>query len=135
MERLERDEKDRVAQQIKRLGPEGLEQAAALLESSKAAHDKPIPKEILTSFPVPDVDSISWIPVQSVQEPGVGRKLLSAVSGYPDLSKHVEIDGPPLPFFVEYDSVKVGLLLRLGTPSERFFSVGLCHSSCILLPC
>lgn len=104
---IEEDEKDRIAQQVESLGPEGLRKAAALLESSKAEHDKPIPKEVLTSFPVPDVKGISWIPVQSVQEPGSERKSSCAVTHSPELSKHVENDGSPLPFFVEYDSVKV----------------------------
>lgn len=90
-----------------------MKQAAALLESAKAEHDKPIPKEILTSFPVPDVKSISWIPVQSVQEPGLGRKLPGAVFDYPELSKLIEADGSPLPFFIEYDSVKVSLSFYL----------------------
>lgn len=104
--RIEEDEKDRIAKQVESLGPEGLKKAAALLESSKAEHDKPIPKEVLTSFPVPNVKSISWIPVQSVQEPGSGRKPSDIVTQSPELLRHVETDGSPLPFFVEYDSVK-----------------------------
>jgi len=95
------------------LGPEGLKKAATLLESSKAEHDKPIPKDVLTSFPVPDVKGISWIPVQSVQEPGSGRKSFSTVTHSPELSKHVENDGSPLPFFIQYDNVKVCLCNRI----------------------
>lgn len=106
---IEEDEKVRIAKQVASLGPEGLRKAATLLESSKAEHDKPIPKEVLTSFPVPDVEGISWISVQSVQEPGSGRESFSTVTYSPELSKHVESDGPPLPFFVQYDSVKVRL--------------------------
>lgn len=106
---IEEDEKVRIAKQIESLGPEGLKKAATLLESSKAENDKPIPKEVLTSFPVPDVKGISWIPVQSVQEPGSGRESFSLVTHSPELSKHVENDGSPLPFFVQYDSVKVRL--------------------------
>ena len=76
---------------------------------AKAEHDKPIPTEVLKSFPLPDVKSISWIPVQSVQQAGAGRK-----SGPPsvanDINRHVSGDGPPLPFFVQYDHVKVRTL-------------------------
>jgi hypothetical protein len=131
-ERLEKDEKDRIAKQVENLGPVGLKQAAALLENSKAEHDKPIPKEVLTSFPVPDVKSISWIPVQSVQEPGVGRKSKSTITHSPELSRLVESDGPPLPFFVEYDSVKVrpsdqSPFYLISNPLVRF-----CDSSCVL---
>lgn len=90
-----------------------MKQAAALLEDSKAEHDKPIPTEMLTSFPVPDVKSISWIPVQSVQEPGVGRKSSIVVAQSPELSRLIEADGSPLPFFVEYDSVKASPTLSI----------------------
>ncbi|KXN89943.1 hypothetical protein AN958_04947 [Leucoagaricus sp. SymC.cos] len=97
-ERLETEEKARITEQAKTLGPEGLKEAAELLQRSKAEHDKPIPTE--------DVKSISWIPVQSVQEPGIGRKPPSKTTKSPQLLKLIEADGPPLPFFVEYDSVK-----------------------------
>ncbi|KAF8507185.1 Metalloenzyme, LuxS/M16 peptidase-like protein [Russula emetica] len=104
-ERLEKEEKARVEKQKATLGPEGLAQKAKELEEAKAEHDKPIPTEVLKSFPLPDVKGISWIPVQSVQQAGAGRK-----SGAPtvanDISRHVSGDGPPLPFFVQYDHVK-----------------------------
>jgi hypothetical protein len=106
-ERLEKTEKARIAAQIKRLGPSGLAKATKELEAAKAEHDKPIPTEVLTAFPVPDVKSISWIPVQSVQERGNGRTPTKRVANS-DLTKHIESDGSPLPFFVEYDHVKVG---------------------------
>ena len=81
-------------------------QKAKELEEAKAEHEKPIPTEVLKSFPVPDLKSISWIPVQSVQQAGTGRKsTTTAVAN--DLSRHVSGDGPPLPFFVQYDHVKV----------------------------
>lgn len=123
-ERLEKNEKDRIAKQTETLGLEGLKKAAALLDSSKAEHSKPIPKEILTSFPVPDVKSISWIPVQSVQEPGVGRKPFNGVAQFPELQKVIEDDGSPLPFFVEYDNVKVNLSFFVVRryPHNIFFS-------------
>jgi hypothetical protein len=83
-----------------------LTQKAKELEEAKAEHEKPIPADVLKSFPVPDVKSISWIPVQSVQQAGTGRKSQTpAVAN--DLSRHVSGDGPPLPFFVQYDHVKV----------------------------
>ncbi|KAF9473122.1 hypothetical protein BDN70DRAFT_886165 [Pholiota conissans] len=104
--KLEKDEKNRVAAQVAALGPEGLKKAAASLESAKAEHARPIPLEILKSFPVPDVKSISWIPVQSFQEPGIGRTSAYAPSSEEPLFKHIESDGSPLPFFVQYDHVE-----------------------------
>ncbi|KAG5654101.1 hypothetical protein H0H81_007515 [Sphagnurus paluster] len=104
-DKLEKDEKARIAQQVKDLGPEGLKKAEAELEAAKAEHDQPIPTEILTSFPLPDVKSISWISVQSVQEIGTGR-IPSQLISSPELAKHISNDGSPLPFFVQYDHVE-----------------------------
>ncbi|KAH9486850.1 hypothetical protein JR316_0000915 [Psilocybe cubensis] len=104
-EKLEKEEKERIAKQVQQLGPEGLKRAEAELEAAKAEHSQEIPSEIITSFPVPDVKSISWIPVQSVQEPGKGRKVAFPSTDV-SLSKHIESDGEPLPFFVEYDHVE-----------------------------
>ncbi|KAI9445287.1 Metalloenzyme, LuxS/M16 peptidase-like protein [Lactarius indigo] len=104
-DRIEKEEKARIAKQKETLGPDGLARKARELEEAKAEHDKPIPTEILKSFPVPDVKSISWIPVQSVQQAGTGRKG-RAGSVENDVSRHVNADGAPLPFFVQYDHVK-----------------------------
>lgn len=106
-DQLEKTEKARVAAQVKALGPEGLKKAEAELEAAKAEHDRAIPKEVLTSFPVPDVKSISWIPVESVQEPGTGRHVQYPPSSGSTLLKHVTADGEQLPFFVQYDHVEV----------------------------
>ncbi|KAJ7597129.1 Metalloenzyme, LuxS/M16 peptidase-like protein [Mycena floridula] len=103
-EKLEADEKARIAAQVKELGPQGLAQAAKDLEAAKAEHDKLIPTEVLTQFPIPSVESISWIPVDSAQEPGNGR---SSNGPQKDsaLWKHIRQDGPDVPFFVQYDHV------------------------------
>lgn len=101
-EKLEKDEKVRIAAQVKKLGPDGLKAAVELLEKAKAEHDKPIPDDILKAFPVPDVKSISWIPVDSVHEKGK----VNVASGS-KLGKHIEGDGSPLPFFIGFDHVQV----------------------------
>ncbi|KAI6005289.1 Metalloenzyme, LuxS/M16 peptidase-like protein [Pisolithus orientalis] len=102
-EKLERDEKARLAVQVEKLGPEGLAQAKKDLEAAKEEHEKPIPKDVLTSFPVPDVKSISWIPVESVQETSESFDVTRTQSS---LAKHIESDGSPLPMFIQYDHVK-----------------------------
>ena len=104
-DRLEKTEKARIAAQVKKLGPAGLAKAAKELEEAKIAHEKPIPSEVLTAFPVPDVRSISWIPVQSVQEPGKGRPPKTITES--ELSKHIGADGSSLQLFLQYDHVKV----------------------------
>jgi hypothetical protein len=110
-DKLEKNEKARIAAQIERLGPEGLKKAEVELEVAKADHAMPVPTEILTSFRVPDVKSISWLSVQSVQEPGIGRKLVHRASESSPLSKYIDSDGKLLPFFVEYDHVEVCFLV------------------------
>ena len=112
-DRLEKTEKARIATQVKKLGPVGLAKAAKELEEAKTAHEKPISIEVLTAFPVPDVKSISWIPVQSVQEPGKGRAPAKATTES-ELSKHISADGSSLPLFLQYDHVKVCFNNPLG---------------------
>jgi hypothetical protein len=106
-DKLKEGEKARIAAQVERLGPEGLKRVEVELEVAKAEHGKPVPTEILTSFPVPDVKSISWLSVQSVQEPGISRKPVDWGSASSPLSEHIDSDGELLPFFVEYDHVEV----------------------------
>ena len=106
-DKLEKNEKARIAAQVERLGPDGLKKAEVELEMAKAEHGKAVPTEIITSFPVPDVKSISWLSVQSVQEPGIGRKPVHWASASSPLSKYIDADGKLLPFFVGYDHVEV----------------------------
>ena len=106
-DKLEKDEKARIAAQVEHLGAEGLKKAKVELEMAKAENGKAVPTEILTSFPVPDVKSISWLSVQSVQEPGIGRNPFHWTPASSPLSKHIDSDGKLLHFFVEYDHVEV----------------------------
>ncbi|KAH0590626.1 hypothetical protein H2248_000757 [Termitomyces sp. 'cryptogamus'] len=144
-ETLEQDEKNRVSRQIEELGSEGLKKAAAELDAAKAEHDQPIPTDMLTSFPVPDVKSIAWIPVKSVQEIGAGRVSQRSASSSTDLEKYISSDGSPLPFFVQYDHVQSdfvsvhGVFSLAKLPSHlrplisaylsAFFSLGLKRAS------
>ncbi|KAF5374955.1 hypothetical protein D9758_000192 [Tetrapyrgos nigripes] len=109
-EKLEADEKQRISAQVKQLGEEGLKKAQQELDEAKDENDKPIPTEILTKFHIPSVSSISWIPVQSVQQKGEGRAVngvasKSAVSSSA-LTERINADGKELPFFVQYDHVE-----------------------------
>lgn len=109
--RLEDEEKARIAKQKEALGEAGLKKAEAELEAAKKEHDTSIPTEILTSFPVPSVKSIAWIPVQSLQEVGAGAGRRKAIEqrDNADLAKYVQADGSPLPFFIQYDHVEVSI--------------------------
>lgn len=93
---------------MKTLGPEGLARKKEELQKAKAENEKPIPDDILTSFPIPDVETISWIPVKSFQEPLSGAGVAKCDS---DIAKHIISDGLALPFFVHYEHVQVRSLL------------------------
>jgi Zn-dependent M16 (insulinase) family peptidase len=133
-ERLEKEEKARIAKQKAALGPQGLAQKAKELEDAKAEHEKPIPTEVLKSFPVPDVKSISWIPVQSVQQVGMGRQPRTPALEN-DVHRHVSMDGPPPTFFVQYDHVKVcSTVISTETTSRLTHSVRFRYRPCQSVP-
>ena len=111
-EKLETDEKKRVAKQVEDLGPEGLQKAKEELEAAKAKHEEPIPEDLIKTFPVPDVHSIAWIPVQSLQE-GTSSVVERQKSPSTPLEKHINADGAALPFFVEFDHVQVSSSFNL----------------------
>ncbi|KAG9001081.1 hypothetical protein FRB93_012461 [Tulasnella sp. JGI-2019a] len=103
--KLESDEKARIAAQKESLGEEGLARAIKLLEEAKKEHERPIPSGMLTSFKVPELSSISWIPVESAWNrkqdmPSTLSRIENA------LQEHVAKDTTQLPFFVEFDHVK-----------------------------
>ncbi|KAG8964007.1 hypothetical protein FRC03_002291 [Tulasnella sp. 419] len=106
--KLEREAKARIEDQKAKLGPSGLQQLAKLLEDAKKEHEKEIPKELLTSFAVPDVKSIRWIDVQSTRndptknEPG-NNAIIKTVT---QLDKHIANDKTEIPFFIEFDHVQ-----------------------------
>ncbi len=110
-DKLEVDEKNRVEEQNKLLGDEGRRRAKEELEAAKAVHELPIPEDLIKSFPVPDVHSIAWIPVQSAQEGARNAIALRKLDNSP-LKKHINADGSALPFFVEFDHVQVRIFLH-----------------------
>jgi len=129
---LESDESTRVAAQVEKLGADGLKRLAEELEQAKTENDKPVPQEMLTCFPVPDVKTISWIPVTSAQNVGKG-KVVPAPGGE-GLAKHIAADGCNLPVFLSFHQIPVSLcyllalvFLRRGTDStvfqSKFFSI------------
>ncbi|CUA75460.1 putative protein C3H1,02c [Schizosaccharomyces pombe 972h-] [Rhizoctonia solani] len=114
---LETGEKTRIEEQRKKLGPEGLAKLEEALNAAKAEHDKPIPPEILTGFPVPDVKSISWIPVQSARNDPFNTNVEKVGSGLQD---HLDKDPVELPYFVQYDHIQpdfVSVSAHLSTKS------------------
>ncbi|EJD55672.1 hypothetical protein AURDEDRAFT_109912 [Auricularia subglabra TFB-10046 SS5] len=103
-ERLEKEENARVAAQVEKLGEEGLKKLGEQLEAAKAANDAPVPSDVLTSFPVPSVGSISWIPVTSAQNRG--RNAVVPAPGGEGLAAHIAARGADLPVFVSFGNIE-----------------------------
>jgi Zn-dependent M16 (insulinase) family peptidase len=109
-DKLKTEEKARLKEQVKRLGPEGLAELEKKLAAAKDEHEQPIPEEVLTGFPVPDVKSISWISVQSannVSSPAVSRTLKSSSTDSSELERHLQKDTTSFPMRVQFDHVTV----------------------------
>lgn len=106
-DRLETEEKARIALQVEKLGQDGLAQVAKELEVAQAHNDRPIPSAYLTAFPLPDVAGISWIPVQTARNWGHSTQEGGPTSGNNELARHIAQDPSELPLFVQYDHVKV----------------------------
>jgi Zn-dependent M16 (insulinase) family peptidase len=104
-ERIEAEEKARVEARVQQLGSDGLSRLAEELAAAKAASNQPIPHTLLESFPIPDVNSISWIPVTSAQNRGIG-KVIPAIGGEA-LADHIAKDAVEVSSFVSFQQIKV----------------------------
>lgn len=99
-DRLEKEEKARVAATVKKYGEDGLAKLAKEIEEAQAENDRPIPPELISKFKVPDVAGIEWIKVESARSSGVAQ------DGVPlenRVQQHVNQDGAQLPLFVQFD--------------------------------
>lgn len=116
-EKLEKDEKARLDAQIAELGPDGLARLQKELDDAKAENDAPIPEKILTDFPVPEVNSISWIAVQSAKNIVGTVEVEKAQDGVlvnsTELARHVKADETKLPLTVYYDHVVVSISIGI----------------------
>ncbi|EJU02584.1 hypothetical protein DACRYDRAFT_21645 [Dacryopinax primogenitus] len=102
--KIEETDLERIASQREKLGPEGLAQREKELAASIEANDKAIPSEMLSCFPLPDLSSVSWIPVQTAQnDPTKGGLYAPKPS---DTERLLQSDATTLPYFVEFDHVK-----------------------------
>lgn len=139
-ERLQKEEKERVEAQVKKLGPEGLAELEKKLESAKAEHEQPIPEDMLTSFHLPSVKGISWISVQSAKNTPV---LVSNENkgqhpiGNSELQKHLAQDSTSLPMAVQFDHVSVRRVMKTLIETHLSYSPNLllCTCSCRFPSC
>ena len=98
---LKREEKQRVAEQKKRLGEAGLKELERKLEEAKAQNDKEIPREILEKFKVPDTSSIHFISTTTARS-GEARKLGTLDN---PIQRMVDKDKSKLPLFMHFEHV------------------------------
>ena len=112
--KLKEDERDRVAAQKRRLGQKGLQDLETKLAKAKAENDREIPRDLLTSFKVPDTSSIHFITTTTARS-GAARKM-----GFLDnpIQAIVDQDDTKMPLFIHFEHVAtnfVHLTLLLGT--------------------
>lgn len=101
-QRLENDEKERVKEQQKRLGEEGLKKLAEKLNAAKEENDKPIPDELLEQFPIPDTDSINFISTTSARA-GTAKQMGRLDN---EIQKIVDKDDVDSPLFLHFEDIK-----------------------------
>lgn len=99
--KLKQEEEDRVKEQQKRLGEEGLKRLADKLEAAKAENDVPIPSEVLGQFKVPGVDSIHFISTTT------GRSGLAKEMGKleNEVQHKLDEDKTDLPLFIHFEHI------------------------------
>ncbi|PWN49324.1 hypothetical protein IE53DRAFT_388475 [Violaceomyces palustris] len=114
VDKLKADTKALEEKRRSELGEKGLKELEEKLEAAKKENDRDIPPEILSSFKVPSVDSIKWIPVGTARNEPMGKGAeepeTKALVLDTDLDKkvqaHVDSDGRDnLPYFVQFDHV------------------------------
>lgn len=94
-QRLASEEKQRIEEQIKRLGEEGLKQKENELELAVAYNERPPPDSMLTSVPIPSLNSISFHDIVRYRT---------------DLENRQRIDLSKTPVFTYFDDVKSGFV-------------------------
>lgn len=94
-QRLAADEKQRIEEQVKRLGEEGLKQKATELDAAVDYNERPPPNSMLTCLSVPSLDSISFHNIVRYRT---------------DLEERQQIDLSKTPVFTYFDNVKSGFV-------------------------
>lgn len=114
--RLESEEKNRIAAQIKSLGEEGLKEKERKLAQAKAENDRAVPDGLLERFKVPSTKSIHFIETVTARS-GAARKMGPLENRIQQVIDNDKVD---LPLFIHYEHVQsnfVHLTLMMGTES------------------
>lgn len=94
-QRLATDEKQRIEEQTKRLGEEGLKQKELELEKAVEYNERPPPNSMLTCLPIPSLNSITFHNV---------------VRYTTDSAERQQIDLSKTPVFTYFDHLKSGFV-------------------------
>ncbi|KAK5943462.1 hypothetical protein PMZ80_004469 [Knufia obscura] len=100
-EKFKKDEAQRVEDQVKKLGPEGLEKRGQKLKDAMTENDREIPHSVLAKFEVPPTDTIHFVTTSSAR---IGPALQA---GRPDnkYQKIVEADDKSMPLFIDFEHI------------------------------
>lgn len=107
------DEKERLEKQVEELGDEGLKKHDEILEAAKKENEDPTPDEVIGAIPLPDINSISWIPVQSASTVPESSEI-KVLEESEALGAHLNADVCALPFTLHFDQVTVGIFIFLS---------------------
>lgn len=94
----------------KSLGETGLKIKADELEAAQQENDRPIPEDMLTSFPISDASQIDWIPVESAVNP-----VASFGNASPRVQARIDLEGSQLPYSVHYAHVASNFVIVRAT--------------------
>ncbi|KAI8067548.1 Metalloenzyme, LuxS/M16 peptidase-like protein [Gongronella butleri] len=134
---LQDNEKERVTLQKQSLGKAKLAQLKQQLETANAQNELEIPSQLLTSFEIPDVTSISSIEVVSAQS--MPHHVPSPYSNA--LQNHIDADPSDVANFIHFDHVRspfvtIALYLNTGDMPSSLRPYGrLYMESFFSLPC
>lgn len=115
-DKLEASVKKRVDRRQKELGEEGLKKLADELAAAEKMNNRPIPDEMISSFPVPSTKDIPWIAVPSARPAGASPALDQRPIDE-ELAAHLAADSKHCPLFVQFD--RASALPGRSDPSQR----------------
>ncbi|ORY87561.1 Metalloenzyme, LuxS/M16 peptidase-like protein [Protomyces lactucae-debilis] len=118
--KLQQAEKDRIAAQAAKFGDQGLKSLAEKLKQAQEENDRPMPEEMIASFPVPPISSINFITQETARGGILELPKLDNAS-----QRLVDEDDTSLPFFVQFDNthpsefVSINLYLTCSSVSSE----------------
>ncbi|TGZ84481.1 hypothetical protein EX30DRAFT_337006 [Ascodesmis nigricans] len=98
--KIEEDEKSRIDERVKKLGEKGLAELQKKLDDAKAENEKPIPEEVLSSFKVPEVDTIHFIETKTARG-GLAKNMDGP--GEKEAQDLIDADDTDVPLYIHFE--------------------------------